>query len=386
VGTNPPVPMGINSNAVRNIPVAWSAAWFRRFITDHLQKADFRNAIAGPGITITGTEQQTGEISSTGGGVSQIVPGTGITVSPAGGTGVVTVSSSGGAGGISTVTDGTHTVVGSTNLTVVGGTVSGTTPSPVLTINGPVGHVGVPSTILDLAFWFDANYQAQFVTPGASLPYLANLIPAYAGVPMAPAAPATPADIGLGGAISTAAGLNSLATATFVGGERYGTAAGNGSLGGLGLFLGQCTIFFVVKITTFGAGGSGTTLLGETSGGVELRVIPSGLLELQKSATSNIATSTSGITTGTYFQVNATFNSLTGAWAFRVSRTAAGSGTAGAISLSGGTMGIGWFVGGTGTPNLDLVGGLAEAIVYTRVLTLTQIQAVENYLFAKWGV
>jgi hypothetical protein len=57
------IPQGINGNAVRSIPAQWSADWFRRLITDHLQNADYRNAIAGPGISITGTEQLPGEIA-----------------------------------------------------------------------------------------------------------------------------------------------------------------------------------------------------------------------------------------------------------------------------------------------------------------------------------
>jgi len=40
-----PVPQGINSNNVRNIPKQWDPEWFRRFITNHLQQADYRNAI-----------------------------------------------------------------------------------------------------------------------------------------------------------------------------------------------------------------------------------------------------------------------------------------------------------------------------------------------------
>lgn len=88
-GPNLPIHMGINSQAVRNIPQEWDPRWFRRFITDHLQWADFRNAIAGPGITITGTEQQRGEISSTGGGGGSItdITSTGGSVTITGGTG-----------------------------------------------------------------------------------------------------------------------------------------------------------------------------------------------------------------------------------------------------------------------------------------------------------
>lgn len=59
-----PVKMGISSGAVRNIPTEWSAEWFRRFITHHMQNMDIRNTIAGTGITITGTEQQPGTISA----------------------------------------------------------------------------------------------------------------------------------------------------------------------------------------------------------------------------------------------------------------------------------------------------------------------------------
>lgn len=60
-----PVKKGISGNAVRNIPGDWDAGWFHRFVTDHLQNADFRNAIAGPGISITGTENQPGTIALT---------------------------------------------------------------------------------------------------------------------------------------------------------------------------------------------------------------------------------------------------------------------------------------------------------------------------------
>lgn len=46
-------PPGISAPTVTNIPKEWSATWFRRFITQHLEGADVRNAIPGPGITIT---------------------------------------------------------------------------------------------------------------------------------------------------------------------------------------------------------------------------------------------------------------------------------------------------------------------------------------------
>jgi hypothetical protein len=57
------IPKGINGNAIRSVASEWTAQWFRRFVTDHLQNADYRNAITGPGISITGTEQLPGTIA-----------------------------------------------------------------------------------------------------------------------------------------------------------------------------------------------------------------------------------------------------------------------------------------------------------------------------------
>lgn len=50
---NLPVKRGLSANTVRHIPQQWDPNWFRRFITDHMQNADTRNAIPGPGISIT---------------------------------------------------------------------------------------------------------------------------------------------------------------------------------------------------------------------------------------------------------------------------------------------------------------------------------------------
>src|ERR1700677_2994473 len=93
-----PTKPGINGANTLSIPANWDATWFRSFINNTLKGADVRNAIAGPGITITGNVSSPyATISATGGGgaVTQIVAGTGITVSPAGGTGAVTVTNAG---------------------------------------------------------------------------------------------------------------------------------------------------------------------------------------------------------------------------------------------------------------------------------------------------
>jgi hypothetical protein len=105
-----PTKPGINGANVLSIPTEWDATWFRRFINNSLKGADVRNAIAGPGIAITGnisSPYATISAAGGGGGVTQIVAGTGISVSPAGGTGVVTVSATGGGGGVTQIVAGT---------------------------------------------------------------------------------------------------------------------------------------------------------------------------------------------------------------------------------------------------------------------------------------
>lgn len=47
-------PKGISSTSVIDVPDAWNADWFRRFIRTQISQADVRNANAGPGIIITG--------------------------------------------------------------------------------------------------------------------------------------------------------------------------------------------------------------------------------------------------------------------------------------------------------------------------------------------
>lgn len=44
--------VGISAPYVRSIPESWSSEWFRRFITNFMEPADVRNAVAGTGINI----------------------------------------------------------------------------------------------------------------------------------------------------------------------------------------------------------------------------------------------------------------------------------------------------------------------------------------------
>jgi hypothetical protein len=46
---------GITTSNVLSIPTDWSASWFKGFVANYLKGADVRNAIAGSGISISGT-------------------------------------------------------------------------------------------------------------------------------------------------------------------------------------------------------------------------------------------------------------------------------------------------------------------------------------------
>lgn len=102
MGPNLSVPQGLNSTAVRSIPQGWDPQWFSRFITNYLQKADYRNATAGPGISITGTVQSGGTISCTGSFVGNSGDPT-VT-----GTAAIAVQVSGTYGGGIQLVDGTY--------------------------------------------------------------------------------------------------------------------------------------------------------------------------------------------------------------------------------------------------------------------------------------
>ena len=86
---------GINGANVLSIPTEWDATWFRHFIHNSLKGADVRNAVGTGGIKVTGnisSPYATIDGSGIAAGVTQIIAGTGITISPVGGTGAVTIT------------------------------------------------------------------------------------------------------------------------------------------------------------------------------------------------------------------------------------------------------------------------------------------------------
>lgn len=63
---NLPVKPGISPASVTDVPEKWSATWFRRFIKNHLQFADVRNASQGSGIAISGTPTNFATLAASG--------------------------------------------------------------------------------------------------------------------------------------------------------------------------------------------------------------------------------------------------------------------------------------------------------------------------------
>jgi hypothetical protein len=233
---------------------------------------------------------------------------------------------------------------------------------------GKVGFLGagggVPGTIPDLLWWLHSD--SILGTNTVAVPTLGN---------------STPWILGSLAALSTGAvtvdstqlnGLNVLkwpaaASGRYVIAQPYQFAAG-------------FTVFAVVKPSA----STNQTLLGAAASGLQVD-INSGAngFDLTKATIGVIASSSVAMTAGTWYQINATLNTTTAAYAFRVARAAAGSGTGGFSPITGVTSGIGYNVA---TGASDLSSSVAEIAVYGRILTGAEITALETYAHTKWGV
>lgn len=134
---------------------------------------------SGPAVLAGGT-LNIPQYSAGASGVSQIVAGTNVTISPAGGTGVVTINATGGGGGGGTVTNVSALTIGTTG-TDLSSTVANSTTTPVITLNVPTASASNRGA-LSAADWstFNAKQQAlSTVTTAQSLngQVLQNFIP-----------------------------------------------------------------------------------------------------------------------------------------------------------------------------------------------------------------
>ena len=106
------------------------------------------------------------------------------------------------------------------------------------------------------------------------------------------------------------------------------------------------------------------------------------LQEIQQGSTANIGNGTARGDTN-WHQINVTYNSSTGAFAFRTDRAADNSGTnAKTISSNWIALGVTYAGGSIST----FSGQIAEFIMYNRVLSGGEITTVETYINGKYGL
>jgi hypothetical protein len=138
------IPTGINAANISSGLISNAEFDYLNGLTDNIQ-TQFNGKQQTLTLTTTGTSGAATLVGGTlnipqysagASGVSQIVAGTNVTISPAGGTGVVTVNATGGGGGSGTVTSVAALTLGTTG-TDLSSTVATSTTTPVITLNVP---------------------------------------------------------------------------------------------------------------------------------------------------------------------------------------------------------------------------------------------------------
>lgn len=231
----------------------------------------------------------------------------------------------------------------------------------------------VPLTIPDLCYWFDASTALAGVTAGVARIDAPNSKP---GSPFAPWCAAGP------GMQRNASNLNGLPIASFDGSQAHGSYMfPSGATGPLGIFSPAITVFAV-----FNPAGAGTFrgFMGNNAStqAYQMYLDTSNLIHLDSQGAVGLATTSHAFTAGTAVQMNVSWDQATGAWVTRVSSAADATGTSSA-TIASFTNGLFWLPNSSSQQFNGLFG---DFIIYNRALTLTEKQANEAYLLAKWGV
>ena len=243
------------------------------------------------------------------------------------------------------------------------------------------GGVTIPGNVNDLVWWFETDNMQM--NNGSLITVLSDRVPWHAGwiSGFEYRAPGTTNQ-----AAVVSAGLNGLNTMVF---PATGASVGYQYTGDQKIpgVLAQSTCFFVVN-THLAAAGTGCVALGASNAaGLEIDIFNTGganQLNVTSALTAIIATSSAVGTAGTWVQMNAQYDDLTGNYAFRIGRAAAGSGTATIRTISQPTVALGYNAANAAAGGNTF--GFAAVLIYNRLLTAGEITTVETYLFNKWGV
>lgn len=227
----------------------------------------------------------------------------------------------------------------------------------------PGAPAGIPATIPDLYYWlqgdiYNTSSGSTVFNLTNSCPYNANWAAPLVGGP------------GVGRAAAQLNGKNVL--------QWPGTTTGRYRLQTPGA-LPEVTFFAVYYQPT----ATYANWLTGTGGAFQITIDPSnGKFASVQSGIAVIGESSVAAPLAAWTQFNTVYSQSTGAWAFRISQAAAGSGT-NALTISAFSDSIGWD-DASGTQ--DMTGRVAEMIVYNRALSGAEILAIEAYLHTKWGV
>ena len=252
-----------------------------------------------------------------------------------------------------------------TNLTA---TTDGNGNISVNASGGGGGSTPVTLTTPDLIYCWDSAAMGLKASSGYTLASMSNICPWNTGYSYLPKGSALGAQIGS----STLSGYPVITSAASTN-SRYVANSG------VAPYLHKATLFAVVNLSDFS---NSPDIVCGSNGSLEFRIGSGGTVTFNKTYTTNIGNSSGTFATNTWVQINATYDDSTGNFAFRIAKTAAGSGTnAQSITAPSNTL----FYNDPSNGG-DFNGSIAFLAFYSRVLSPTEITDIENYLTSTFGV
>lgn len=224
------------------------------------------------------------------------------------------------------------------------------------TVSGGGSSAETPETVNGLVCWVDADH---FATD--------NTIPLRA---LADRSPLSTALVGSGATFKTGAfGTEPAVNWTVAGLYESRMAAG----------WKPFTAVAVISVSSLAAG---RTIFGSgvASTGFQWRINTTGTQQLNEQSVAGIGTSSTALAVNIPYLIGVTY-SPTGAYAFRRNGAADGSGTTNR-SPAAGTVAV----GALAANSEPFLGDIGAFLLYNRVLTATELDNVEAYLAARYGI